>query len=111
MARKNHSPEELLDEALISLARVFDIHHSRLRKWLKAWSVANWGADQLTRGSYSYDKTGSAAARSLLKKGLAERLYFAGEYLYNGSAMGTVEAALSSGKCSAEQLLRDYEKH
>lgn len=100
------SKDEVLNLALCSLAAVFNMSVQELHKELTAWDVVNWGNEPYTRGSYSYDKVNSAQARSILFEPIAETIYFAGEYLYEGSAMGTVEAALTSGKIAAERLLK-----
>lgn len=102
--KKDRSDEELLQMALASLSNVFKIGEPELRARLVAWRVANWTADPYTRGSYAYGKVGSAQARKLLQQPVDDTLYFAGEYLYKGSAMGTVEAALTSGRDAARLI-------
>lgn len=104
-AVKDYSKEEVLNLSLGSLAAVFNIKVQELHKQLKAWDVVNWANEPYTRGSYAYDKVDSANARSILFEPVEETIYFAGEYLYEGPAMGTVEAALTSGKRAAEKLL------
>ena len=104
--KKDLSPEAILQLTLTSLSNIFKIETEILRNKLMAWEVANWTAEPYTRGSYAYDKVESIKARTVLQQPVEETIYFAGEYLYDGPAMGTVEAALSSGKGVTEEVLK-----
>ena len=104
-AQKDASAGAVLQMALGSLANIFGRTQEELHGRLVAWQVANWTAEPFTRGSYAYDKVESPAARKILLQPVDGTLYFAGEYLYDGPAMGTVEAALTSGRDSAMKLL------
>ncbi|MCC3160661.1 FAD-dependent oxidoreductase [Hymenobacter sp. 15J16-1T3B] len=90
------SAEQLLEQALTSLAGIFGLSEAQLRGHLRAHRVVNWGADPWARGAYTYTTVGAAAARQVLSTPVADTLFFAGEALYTGEAGGTVEAALSS---------------
>jgi monoamine oxidase len=103
---KDAPKEVLLQKTLASLATIFNSDAETLKYRLVAWEVANWTTDPFTLGSYAYDTIKSQNARSILAQPISDMLYFAGEYLYDGSAMGTVEAALTSGKNVAEKLLK-----
>jgi monoamine oxidase len=105
--KKDMLPEEILQLALKSLSEVFRIPVAELKSKLVAWNVANWTLDPYTRGSYTYNKVNSAKARHILQQPVAKTIYFTGEYLYDGTAIGTVEAALCSGKNVAEALLNN----
>jgi monoamine oxidase len=105
-AAKQHATEdELLEMALKSLATIFNKDAGWLRTRLVASSCVNWTADPFTRGSYAYDKVASPAARQILGQPINQTLYFTGEYLYEGPAMGTVEAALTSGENVANKII------
>ena len=65
----------------------------------------NWTAKPFTRGSYAYDTVNAAACRKTLNTPVDNTLFFTGEYLYEDTAMGTVEAALTSGKSVAEIIV------
>jgi len=105
--QKKHMPDEaILELTLASLGNIFNISPEVLKKKLVAWQVANWTAEPYTRGSYAYDKVKSPDARRVLLQPVEHTLYFAGEYLYDGPAMGTVEAALTSGKNAAAMVLK-----
>jgi monoamine oxidase len=68
--------------------------------------VVNWTADPFTRGSYAYDTIEAPGARKILNAPINNTIYFAGEYLYDGPAMGTVEAALTSGVEIAKGIIK-----
>jgi monoamine oxidase len=102
---KNNSDVKVLEKALISVGNIFDRSPDTLKQKLLAWKVVNWTADPFTRGSYGYDMVGSAKARELLNHPVENTLFFAGDAFYEGAEMGTVEAALASGKRVAELIL------
>ncbi|SDE28291.1 Monoamine oxidase [Mucilaginibacter pineti] len=99
--------EDIMEQGLQSLSNIFSIHLQELRKKLLSWQVVNWTADSFTRGSYAYDTVAAPQAKQTLNKPVANTIYFAGEYLYEGTAMGTVEAALTSGLQAAQKILDD----
>lgn len=105
--KKDMSAEAILQLTLTSLSNIFKMDIDLLKNKLVAWDVANWTAESYTRGSYTYDKVQSPEGRKILQQPVEQTLYFAGEYLYDGPAMGTVEAALTSGKSAAEKIIRD----
>ncbi len=92
------SRETIMKLAIESLGNIFKIEPEALQNNLVAWEVANWTSEPYTRGSYAYDTIKSPEARRILRQPVEDTIYFAGEYLYDGPAMGTVEAALTSGK-------------
>lgn len=104
--KKNMRHEDILHLTIQSLANVFGISAETLKSKLVYWHVANWTAEPFTYGSYAYDKVESPDARRLLQQPVKDTLYFTGEYLYDGPAMGTVEAALVSGKEVADSVLK-----
>ncbi len=97
--------KELLKMALTSLSHIFSKPVSWLKEQLVSSHIANWTADPFTIGSYAYDKLGSVEARKVLADPVSKTIYFAGEYLYQGPAMGTVEAALTSAKKTAKKII------
>jgi len=105
-AEKQHMREsELLKLSLQSLANIFNRNADELKKKLIAFNVVNWTAEPFTRGSYAYDTVGAHESRKILSDPVNDTLFFAGEYLYEGPAMGTVEAALTSGRDVAERIM------
>jgi monoamine oxidase len=96
---------ELVEMGLASLAEIFDLSPDRIRRDLVASRAINWGNDPFARGAYSYATPKTRAAQSAMKKPDREAIFFAGEALYAGPDMGTVEAALSSGLETAQMIL------
>ncbi|UEG54582.1 FAD-dependent oxidoreductase [Mucilaginibacter daejeonensis] len=102
---KDRTDEEILMQALTSLGNVFSHDAEGLKNDLIAWHVANWSAEPYTYGSYAYDTVDTVRSQQILNTPVQETLYFAGEFMYQGTAMGTVEAALTSGKLAAEKMI------
>lgn len=96
--RSDVSEEQLFEDGIDSLQRIFGGPKDDLIRQLAQWKIVNWTADPFTRGAYTYPTLKADTARSQLSTPLLETLYFAGEALYNGTSMGTVEAALKNGR-------------
>jgi monoamine oxidase len=90
------SDDLITKQGLQSLANIFKRDAEELKNLLIARRVMNWCTDPFTRGSYAYDTVQAPEARKVLNRPVEDTIYFCGEYLYDGTAMGTVEAALSS---------------
>lgn len=90
--------EELFRKAIDSLQYILKCSRPDIETNIVKRHLANWGSDPYALGAYSYPTVQTAQALSILSKPWKETLYFAGEHLYNGPAMGTVEAALISGR-------------
>jgi monoamine oxidase len=103
--KRGLSNEALLRESLQSLSNIFKRSVDELKDNLAAWNISNWTADPFTRGSYAYDTVAAPGARKILDTPVNNTIYFAGEYLYDGPAMGTVEAALTSGLEVAKRVI------
>ncbi|RSK43263.1 flavin monoamine oxidase family protein [Hymenobacter perfusus] len=103
--RRHSSPEELLTEALSSLAYLLHTTPAFLRQHLRAHHIINWAADPLALGAYAYATVGAPEARAILAAPVADTLFVAGEGVYDGPYLGTVEAALATGEAAARQLL------
>ncbi|MDF2434452.1 MAG: hypothetical protein JWP44_4083, partial [Mucilaginibacter sp.] len=99
--------EEILQQSLRSLSNIFKLDPDELKDKLVSFNIANWTNEPFTRGSYAYDTIATPASRKLLNEPANNTLFFAGEYLYDGPAMGTVEAALTSGIDAAKRMLDD----
>ena len=102
--KKDMTTDELLGESLQSISRIFSINPDDLKNNLLASHIVNWTTDPFTLGSYAYDTLESSKARKVLNTPIDHTIYFAGEYLYDGPAMGTVEAALTSGLETARRV-------
>ena len=92
---------ELIDMGLVSLAETFGLPAERIRRDLVASRAINWGNDPFARGAYSYATPKTREALAVLRKPGGDGIFFSGEALYAGPDMGTVEAALASGRETA----------
>jgi monoamine oxidase len=95
----------LVDMGLASLAETFDLPSDRLARGLVASRAINWGSDAFARGAYSYATPETRAALAVLKRPDGDGIIFAGEALYSGPDMGTVEAAFASAQEAAQTIL------
>jgi monoamine oxidase len=96
---------ELVEMGIASLAEIFDLSRDSIRKDVVASRAINWGNDPFARGAYSYATPKTRAAQLALRKPDRGAIFFAGEALYAGPDMGTVEAALASGLETAQMIL------
>jgi monoamine oxidase len=101
----NNGHDQLLAIALDSLASIFRIDRPVLQNMLREYHIIDWTADPYTRGSYTYVTVETASVMNILERPIAGTLFFAGEAFYNGPLIGTVEAALTSGRDIAKKLL------
>ncbi|MBP9883128.1 MAG: FAD-dependent oxidoreductase [Chitinophagales bacterium] len=95
----------IFEEAIASLALLFQESEDSLREKVRSYKVLNWNDDPYALGAYSYATPGSRQRLSVLNEPVKETLFFAGEHCYDGPYIGTVEAALVSGRKVAERLL------
>lgn len=96
--RQEDDEATLMNKAFQSLCYILDCSMDELQKSVLKSRSINWVQDSFSRGAYAYATVNSAQARKILSIPIEDTLYFAGEALYSGSAMGTVEAALVSGR-------------
>jgi len=108
-ALKNCTPEEILDKTLNGLTAIFDIDKNYLHQQLKGWHVINWTKDIYSNGGYAYEVVNGAVLRKKLKEPLLNTVFFAGEALYDGPEIGTVEAALVTGRETAHQIIASFQ--
>jgi monoamine oxidase len=102
---KNATDEDLLEAALTSLVSAFNKPADVLKNKLLAYKINNWANFPNVFGGYSYETIKSKAAKNLLNQPVEQTIFFAGEALYNGIHVGTVEAALVSGKETALKII------
>jgi monoamine oxidase len=96
---------ELVDLGVASLAEIFGVPPDRIAGELVAARAINWGHDPFARGAYSYATPKTREAQSVLRDAQGGAIFFSGEALYAGPDMGTVEAALASGRETARAVL------
>lgn len=97
--------DELCEKAYESLAYVFNVSVAELKMQVRAIAAINWVTDPFSRGGYVYRTPESQHAFTTLRTPVDNKIFFAGESLFSGTEMGTVEAALSSGKQVALDVL------
>jgi len=102
---KDASDDSILQTALASLAAIFHMRIATLESILEDAKIINWTADPFTRGSYSYATVHTNTAKPVLCTPVENTLFFAGEALFEGALMGTVEAALASGKAVIKKMI------
>lgn len=93
---RNATEDELLEMALHSLSRIFDMERAELKKSLLAFKISNWAANPFANGAYTYPTVSVPQPSEVLAAPVADTIYFAGEAAYQGIYGGTVEAALAS---------------
>ena len=95
---------ELVEMGLGSLASLFGRDSKQLKADLVAGRAINWARDPFAGGAYSYATPETRKAQS--KLAIPEQgVFLSGEALYRGRDMGTVEAALASGRETARTVL------
>lgn len=95
---------ELTDLAFHSLGYLFGTTKQALKKEVKVLKVINWYGDPYSEGAYAYSTLKTSKAVRILSRPIDDTIYFAGEALYDGAEMGTVEAALATGNLVAESI-------
>jgi monoamine oxidase len=106
----NRTTRDIVDDAIASLAKITGLPGARLAKMLVDAHVADWQADPLARGAYSYVTVGNIDAPRQLAKPVENTLFFAGEATASGGVGGTVDAALASGRRAAKEILAQQQQ-
>jgi monoamine oxidase len=99
------SESAFVELGLESLSTAFQLPVGVLRTNLVASQAINWGNDPFAGGAYSYATPCTREAQARLSEPNDRAIFFAGEALYPGPEMGTVEAALVSGRNTARAIL------
>jgi monoamine oxidase len=95
----------LLDQSLSTLAKIFALPVSEIRRRLSSWHMHNWQSDEYARGAYSYVQVGALDAPGKMRIPVEDTLYFAGEHTDISGHWGTVHAALGSGLSAGHQVI------
>jgi monoamine oxidase len=105
--RLSYQPRaKILHIAIESLARMLRRPTRKLNGLIEGWWIADWQADPFSRGAYSYIKVGGIDAPKRLARPVEQTFFFAGEATASEGVGGTVDAAISSGRRAAKQILR-----
>jgi len=101
----NLTQADILQKALQSLAYIFNTDYNFFAAKLKSHHIINWDNQPHAQGAYTYTTIEEARIQQTLSTPIDNTLFFAGEAFYRGPHMGTVEAALVSGKEVSEFIL------
>ena len=99
---------EILDQAIASLALIFNVSTETVRNQLEASYFHDWRHDPFSRGAYSYVPVNGLAAQQILSQPIDKRLFFAGEATSLGH-IGTVHGAIQSGQRAAQEVLNSHQ--
>ncbi len=105
---KDLTEEKLIERGLESLSNLFKIPLAVLRQKLKTAQVANWGINPFSLGGYSFTTVGDAKHKQTFKQPEENTIFFAGEGLFEGIEIGTVEAALVNGRDMAHNMIASF---
>lgn len=94
----------ILDQSIISLARIFNLSEQQVRHQLVGSYTHDWTNDRFTRGAYSYVPVDGLAAQTALSQPVDNKIFFAGEATSVGH-LGTVHGAIQSGQRAAQEIL------
>jgi len=94
----------LRDQAINSLAKLFDLSSEYIRDRLRATYFHDWQHDQFSRGAYAYVPVNGLEDQLVLSQSVDGVLFFAGEATSIGH-IGTVHGAIMSGQRAAREIL------
>ena len=97
-------PQFIVDQAITSLARIFNLSPSQIGSQLVETYSHDWTNDPFTQGAYSYLQVNGLAAQQTLSQPIDSKLFFAGEATSVGH-IGTVHGAIQSGQRAAHEIL------
>ncbi len=106
VALAERSRSGIYEKALSSLARVFGVPKTALRRGVQDFATHNWSSDPFSRGAYSFTVAGGDHYAAELRTPVAQTIFFAGEATADGEEIGTVHGALASGLRVAEEVRR-----
>lgn len=104
-ALKGLSEEAIKTKGLQSLGALFDTGLPHLQQKVVASQIAGWINEPYTHGAYSYEVVNGKMHQQVLKETMENSVFVAGEGLFDGVEIGTVEAAFHSGREVAHKVL------
>jgi len=100
-----HSTDFVIEKSLRSLSCLLKLGKSELERLLAHAEWHDWQSDPLSRGAYSYVKTGGDEVQHTLAAPVEDTLFFAGEATDISGHNGTVHGAIGTGHRAAKQVL------
>src|SRR5438876_7377393 len=100
-----HSTDFVIEKSLRSLSCLLKLSKSELEGLLAHAYWHDWQSDPLSRGAYSYVKTGGDEVQHTLAAPVQATLFFAGEATDISGHNGTVHGAIGTGHRAAKQVL------
>ena len=94
----------MLDQAIESLGRIFNLSRAQILTQLQIASAHDWRSDPFSRGAYAYVPVNGLELQQILAQPIANKLFFAGEATSVGH-IGTVHGAIQSGQRAAKEIL------
>jgi len=107
-AISNSSIADLLERSLVSLGSIFNMPVEEVKRKLRQEYFYNWSQDPHFHGAYSYAVLDGEKYMQQILRPVEDTVYFAGEGLHSGNEIGTVEAALQSGRSVAHQVIAAF---
>jgi monoamine oxidase len=101
----DHRREVLYGKAVSSLEYILKCPASVVERDTVRCLLSDWVTDPYSLGAYGYATVNSTAKINTLAESVESVIFFAGEAIYEGDAMGTVEAALVSAKEVCDRVL------
>jgi monoamine oxidase len=99
------SEQRIVDQAIASLAQIFNLTAEAVRAQMEAPFIHDWHDDPFARGAYTYVPVNALEAQHALALPVENKLFFAGEATSVGH-VGTVHGAIQSGQRAAAEVLR-----
>jgi monoamine oxidase len=100
------SDARLIEMAINNLSTAFNLQKDQIELLFKAGIVFRYTKSSVSGGGYSYLKPQSRHAIKQINKGVGNTIWFAGESLHPTYEAGTVEAALQSGRFTANKIIK-----
>lgn len=97
--------KQMMQKAVSALALTFGLSEDFLYEQMEDFSLFNWNTNPFSKGGYTFMTLEGREAVDLLRAGVQDTIYFAGEAIYEGPHGGTVEAALISGREASRRIL------
>lgn len=99
--------KQVMQKTVSALALTFGLPESFLEEQIEDFFLFNWSTNPFSKGGYTFMSLDGLEAVEVLRAGVADTIYFAGEAIYRGAHGGTVEAALVSGREVARKILNN----